>query len=171
MILEGKCWKIGDDIPIDGALLELKYVHMRLTNPHEIAQFVLESYKPGFSEKCKPGDILVAGKRFAQGNAHIQAFRGMFGLGIGVASEWITRGGYRNCVIAGVPFLPKCPGISEMCLEGDILKVNFENGLFENLTQGKSITFDPLPIQLLEIVKKGGSTQYWKEIINQKNQV
>lgn len=165
MILEGKCWKLGDDVPIDGALLELKYVHMRLTDPYEIAKHVLESYKPEFSKQCQPGDILVAGNRFGQGNAHIQGFRGMFGLGTGVVAEWITRGAYRNCVTAGVPFLPKCPGVSKICSEGERIRVDFSTGLFENLTRGLSANFNPIPEQLLEIVKLGGSTKYWTQKI------
>lgn len=163
MILEGKCWKLGDEVPIDGALLELKYVHMRMTDPYAIAKHVLESFKPGFNENCQPGDILVAGNRFGHGNAHVQAFRGMFGLGIGVVSEWMVRGAYRNCVIAGVPFLPKCPGVSEMCSEGDRIRVNFDNGLFENLTRGLTVTYNPIPEQLREIVAMGGSTKYWSQ--------
>jgi len=161
MILEGKCWILGDNVPVDGTLLEMKYVHMRMTDPYEIAKHVLESFKPEFTEQCQPGDIIVAGNRFGQGNAHIQAFRGMFGLGIGVVAEWVTRGTYRNCIIAGVPFLPKCPGVSGMCSEGDRLRVDFATGLFENLTRGFSTNFNPIPERLLEIVELGGSTKYW----------
>ncbi len=161
MILEGRCWKLGDDVPIDGALLELKYVSMRLTDPRELAKYVLASVNPEFAKQCQRGDILVAGNRFGQGNAHVQAFRGMFGLGIGVVAEWMTRGAYRSCVIAGVPFIPKCPGISELCSEGERIKVNFDNGLFENLTRGISATYQPIPDILREMVASGGSAKYW----------
>ena len=133
MVYEGRCWKLGDEIPIDGALLELKYVHLRITDPEELAKYVLKSIRPEFSENCSPGDLLVAGNRFGHGNAHVQAFRGFSSLKIGIIAEWMPRGAYRACVIAGIPFLPKCPGVSELCREGERLKVNFSTGLVENL--------------------------------------
>lgn len=163
MIYEGMCWKIGDNVPIDGALLELKYVHMRLTDPQELAKYVLNSIKPEFSEKCKPGDILIAGQRFGHGNAHVQAFRGLQGLGVGVLAEWMTRGAFRNCVIAGVPFMPKCPGVGELCSEGDRIRVNFKSGLFENLTSGITASYQPIPEMLQEIIALGGSTKFWAQ--------
>jgi len=165
MIYEGRCWKLGDDIPIDGVLLELKYVSMRLTDPHELSKYVLESVKPNFAKECKPGDILVAGKRFGQGNAHIQAFRGLSALGVGIVAEWMTRGAFRNCVIAGVPFMPKCPQVSELCSEGDRIRVNFKTGLFENLTRNISKAYQQIPGILLEMVESGGSREITMNIL------
>jgi len=169
MIYEGRCWKLADDIPIDGALLELKYVHMRLTDPLELAQYVLKTIRPDFSENCAPGDILVAGKRFGHGNAHVQAFRGLSGLGVGIAAEWMPRGAYRGCVIAGVPFLPRCPGISELCTDGDRLKVDFTTGRFENLSRGVVAEYQVIPEVLREIVSTGGSKNYWMMRLHAKN--
>lgn len=166
MILEGRCWKLADEIPIDGALLELKYVHMRLTDPKELAKYVLKSIRPEFSENCSPGDILVAGNRFGHGNSHVQAFRGMYGLGVGIVAEWMTRGAYRGCVIAGVPFMPKCPGISALCSEGDRIRVDFANGLFRNLTSGREMSYKPVPELIRQIVSEGGSAKYWMNKIS-----
>ena len=167
MVLEGRCWKLGDEVPIDGVLLDLKYQAMRLTEPDELAKYVLESVNPEFSKRCQPGDILVAGNRFGHGNPHVQAFRGMYGLGIGLVTEWMTRGAYRSCVIAGVPFLPKCPGISELCSEGEKIRVNFDTGLFENITRGVSAAYQPIPDFLREMVAVGGSSKYWSHKLNE----
>lgn len=168
MVYEGRCWKLGDELPIDGALLELKYVHLRITDPEELAKHVLKSIRPEFSENCSPGDLLVAGNRFGHGNAHVQAFRGFSSLKIGIVAEWMPRGAYRACVIAGIPFLPKCPGISELCREGEQLKVNFTTGLVENITTGKVAEYQPIPNILQEIVAAGGSTKYWIKKLNRE---
>ncbi len=166
MVLEGRCWKLGDDIPIDGALLELKYVHMRLTDPKELGKYVLKSIIPDFCENCSKGDLLIAGHRFGHGNSHVQAFRGLSSLGVGILAEWMTRGAYRGCVIAGVPFIPKCPGISELCEDGDRIKVDFDRGMFFNLTRGLSKEYAPIPKLISEIVEEGGSTKYWIKKLN-----
>ncbi|MBS4210581.1 hypothetical protein [Bacillus sp. FJAT-50079] len=136
---------------------------MRLNDPDEIAKHVLAAIKPEFSKECQPGDILIAGTRFGHGNPHAQAFKGMYALGIGVAAEWMTRGAYRNCVIAGVPFLPECPGITELCSEGDRIRIDYSTGLFENLTTGASASYQPIPAKLREMIQLGGSGKYWTQ--------
>lgn len=165
MIYEGRCWKLPDEIPIDGALLELKYVHLRLTDPREISKYVLKSLRPEFSEKCQPGDVLIAGNRFGHGNAHVQAFRGFSYLRVGIAAEWMPRGAYRGCVIAGVPFLPKCPGITNLCTDGDRIKINFATGIFKNMSSGASAEYESIPEVLRQMVSDGGSAKYWMKKI------
>ena len=71
---------------------------------------------PEFAKKAQPGDIIVAGRRFAQGNPHIQGFIGIRALGLGLVAESIPRGSVRNAINAAVPFLTGCAGVG-----GDLL--------------------------------------------------
>jgi len=119
---------------------------------------VFTNLVPDFPQRAKPGDIVVAGDRFGQGNPHIYGLLGMRGLGLGLVAESVPRFTYRMLVAAGVPSLPFCKGIGEKVEDGDELKVDFASGRIENLTQGVSAQTEPLPAALLEIVALGGST-------------
>ncbi len=168
---KGKCWKFGHDLHIDGEIMPLRFVRERETRPEVLAQHVMEGIDPEFPKKVKPGDILVAGKRFAQGNPHAQGLRGIKALGLGLIAEWIPRGAYRNCVLAGVPTIPKCPNILDYVNQGDLLEVNFKTGLIKNLTTGKDLTGTPMPAFLLEIVGAGGSTPHLQQQLKSQGKV
>ena len=162
-IFKGKCHKFGDNIPVDDGIITMKMIRDRETRPEVLAQHVMENIDPDFINRVKPGDLLVAGKRFGLGNPHAQGFRGIKGLGVGLVVDWMPRGSYRNCVIAGVPVIPKCSGILDHVSDGDELEVNFENGLIKNCTTGVEIQGEPMPPYLREIIGAGGSTGYLKK--------
>jgi 3-isopropylmalate/(R)-2-methylmalate dehydratase small subunit len=114
----------------------------------------------------------VAGRRFAQGNPHAQGFRGIKALGLGLLiTDWIHRGAYRNCVLAGVPTIPTCPDILNYVNQGDILEVNFESGLIINHSTGKKIKGQPMPPFLLQIIAAGGSTMYLQDQLRAKGRL
>jgi 3-isopropylmalate/(R)-2-methylmalate dehydratase small subunit len=165
---KGTCWKFGHDLHIDGEIMPLRFVRERETRPEVLAQHVMEGIDPEFPKKVKPGDILVAGRRFAQGNPHAQGFRGIKALGLGLVTDWLPRGAYRNCVLAGVPAIPNCPSILDYVNQGDILEVNFETGLIRNLNTGKQVTGKPMPPFLLEMIAAGGSTLYLQQQLRAK---
>jgi 3-isopropylmalate/(R)-2-methylmalate dehydratase small subunit len=77
----------------------------RETRPEVLKDHVMCGLDPGFAQKVSTGDLMVAGKRFAQGNPHIQGLLGLVGL-MGPVVESIPRGSLRNAVNAGLPLLP-----------------------------------------------------------------
>ncbi len=165
-VYRGRCHKFGHDLHIDDEIMPLRFVRERETRPEVLSQYVMHGIDPEFPKRVKPGDILVAGRRFAQGNPHAQGFRGMKALGLGLIAEWMPRGAYRNCVVAGLPAIPKCPGILDMVNDGDELEVNFETGLITNCTTGAKLKSEPMPSFLREIIAAGGSTSFLKKQIN-----
>ncbi len=167
-IFKGTCWKFGHDLHIDGEIMPLHFVRVRENRPEVLAQHVMEGIDPEFPKKVKPGDIIVAGRRFAQGNPHAHGFRGIKALGLGIVTEWMPRGAYRNCVLTGVPAIPYCPDILDQVNQGDELEVNFETGLIGNHTTGQEIVGKPFPPFLLEIIAVGGSTRYLERQFKEK---
>lgn len=157
-LYSGRCWKFGDNVAVDGELMKLEFAILREMRPEVLRDHVMAGVDPGFARLVSPGDIMVAGKRFAQGNPHIQGFIGMAGLGVGLVVESIPRGSFRNAVNAGVPFLPHCDGVTGLCETGDLLEVDFQSGRFRNVTTEIESHFKPLDEQLLRIVAAGG----WK---------
>ena len=153
---EGKAWVLGHDIALDGQLMALKFALARETDPQVLRHHIFEGLDPTLAKKIKPGDLIVTGRRFAHGNPHIQGLIGLQGAGVGLICESIHSGAYRCAINAGLPFLPKCPGITSKVETGDQLRVAFKAGQVHNLKNGAIDRFEPLPEQLLAIIASGG---------------
>jgi 3-isopropylmalate/(R)-2-methylmalate dehydratase small subunit len=152
----GRCWKFGADIGVDGDLMPLEFAIQRETRMEVLAPHTMKGVDPTFASKARPGDIIVAGKRFAQGNPHIQGLLGVAGLKLGLVVESIPRGSLRNAVNAGVPILPHCPDVTKHVETGDELEVDFATGRLHNRTRGETLQFAPLEAALREIIAIGG---------------
>ena len=158
--MEGRCWKFGDNLSLDDDILEFSKVFVegvRVSDPEFLKKHVFTNLISNFPERAQPGDIVVAGTRFGQGNPHIYGLLGMVALGVGLISESVPQFTYRMVVAAGLPALPFCPRIGEQIKNGDKLRVNFSTGKIENLTSEFTIDAEPLPLALREIIELGGS--------------
>jgi 3-isopropylmalate/(R)-2-methylmalate dehydratase small subunit len=153
---KGRCWKFGDDIGVDGDLMPLEFAIQRETRIEVLMPHTFKGVDPTFAGKAQPGDIVVGGKRFAQGNPHIQGLLGLRGLQLGLVVESIPRGSLRNAVNAGVPILPACRDVTKSVETGDELEVDFATGAFRNLTRGVTLQFQPLEQTLRDIIAIGG---------------
>ncbi len=156
LILKGKCWKFGDNLSTDADVLPFTVVKELGRNVKVLKEHVLATVNPEFAKQARPGDIIVAGKRFGHGHPHIWGYQALNALGAGLIAESIARGGFRNAVTAGVPFLPAVDGITKKVNQGDELEVNFRTGEVKNLTTGELIKTEPLPKPILEIIEAGG---------------
>jgi 3-isopropylmalate/(R)-2-methylmalate dehydratase small subunit len=137
-------------------MMPFRFALARETRPEVLREFAMSGLDPDFHKKAQPGDIVVAGKRFAQGNPHIQAFIGLKALGLGAVVESVPRGSLRNAVNAALPILPDCPGVTQKVSQGDELEVDFTTGQGRNLTRGDAWTYPPLAPELLAIIREGG---------------
>jgi 3-isopropylmalate/(R)-2-methylmalate dehydratase small subunit len=163
-VYEGRCWKFGDNLAVDADLTKKEFAVARETRLEVLRDYVMCGIDPDFPKKVSPRDIVVAGKRFAQGNPHIQGLLGLASLNLGLVVESIPRGSFRNAINAGVPFLTGCSGVTKECETGDELRVNFETGVFENLTRKTRVVYKPLPPELLEMIALGG----WKPMVTRR---
>ncbi len=152
----GRCWKFGDNLGIDGDVMPLRFALERELDPAVLRDWLMTGVDPDFPRKVSPGDIIVAGRRFGQGNPHIQGFLGIVGHGLGLVAETIPRGSFRNAINAGLPFLSGCAGVTGDVETGDHLEVDFRTGAFHNLTRNLTRRFPPLDARLQAIVEAGG---------------
>lgn len=155
-LYRGRCWKFGDNIGIDGDMMPLEFAIKRELDPKVLGPYLMTGIDPDFPKKVKPGDIIVGGRRFAQGNPHIQGFIGIRAHGLGLIAETIPRGSFRNAINAGIPFLTNCAGVTSLVETGDDLEVDFRRGTFVNHTRDLRREFAPLDAQLLDIIAIGG---------------
>lgn len=167
---EGTAWVFGDDIGVDGDLMPLQYALTRETDPDVLRRHLFAGRDPEFAAKCRPGDIIVAGKRFAQGNPHIQGLLGIRAAGLGLLAESIPSGSLRNAVNAGVPFLTGCHGITLRVTSGDRLRVDFQSGEVTNASSGWVVTYPPLQQQLCAIIEGGGWREHFRQRLMQRKE-
>lgn len=163
IVLRGKCWKFGDNLSTDSHIMPLTIVKERGRDMDVLKEYVLSGVNPEFPRKVRPGDIIVAGKRFGHGNPHVWGYQVLKKIGVGLVAESIARGAFRNAVTAGLPFLPAVPGVTRRLNQGDEVEVNFTTGEIKDLSTGEQIKAEPLPAPILEIIEAGGQMGFLRQ--------
>lgn len=156
LVLRGRAWVYPDNVAIDGDLMALEWALKRETRPDVLKDHVFAGLDPDFPRRARPGDIVVGGRRFAQGNAHIQGMIGLKGCGVGLVAESIPIGSFRNALAAGLPVLPRCPGVRAMFDNAEEIEVDFVAARVRNLTRGTEAVFPALAPHLIEMLRAGG---------------
>jgi len=156
LILTGQAHKFGDSISTDH-IVPGRLAHLRSNLP-ELAKHVLEDADPQFASKVKPGDFVVAGSNFGLGSSreHAPLVIKMAGISA-VLAKSVARIFFRNAINRGLPVLI-CN--TDRIKNGDRLEVDMVSGKISNLTTGKSITLQPIPEFMLNILNEGGLIPY-----------
>ena len=150
-------YKLGDDINTDKILAGRYLV---LTGDEELAEHCFEGHIPGWNNKVKKGDILVAGENFGCGSSREHAPVALKGSGIvAVLAESFGRIFYRNCIAVGVPVI-LASGISKKVKEGDVLYIDVNNGKLINTRTNEATEFDPFPDFIQAYLDEGGLSNY-----------
>jgi 3-isopropylmalate/(R)-2-methylmalate dehydratase small subunit len=152
MILKGKTWKFGDDISTD-LIAPGRLFHLRSNLP-ELAKHVLEDADPQFAQKVQKGDFVVGGKNFGLGSSreHAPTIIKLAGVSAVLAKSF-ARIFFRNAINVGLPVLI-CD--TDKINQGDELEVDLEKGVINDLTQGITLNFTPLPQVMIKILEDGG---------------
>ncbi len=128
----------------------------------ELAQHCMEDLDTGFMQKCKAGDIIVAGDDFGCGSSREHAVWALQGAKVGtVIAQSFARIFYRNCINCGF-YIVELAGAQEKINDGDQIEIDYEKGIINNKTTGKTIEFKPLPDFAIEIIKDGGLLNHIK---------
>ena len=152
-ILEGKAFTFGKNLDTDqiypGQYLEL-------TQVEDIKQHALEGADPDFVKTFKSGDIIVAGANFGCGSSREQAAIALKAIGTGVVlAESFARIFYRNAINLGLPLLVSS-GITDHVSTGDILKIDFKNGMVHNKSTETELKVQPMSDYVFDILENGG---------------
>jgi 3-isopropylmalate/(R)-2-methylmalate dehydratase small subunit len=152
----GRAWVFGDDVPNDNGLVPISFVRAQEYDPAVLAKHAFADVDALLAARIQRGDILVGGRNFGRGNPHVQGFLALKGLGVAVLAESMQRGPLRACVNSGVPVLAPAPGLTSFVSDGDVLCVDFENGVVINETGHRRMQIAPLPALMREIIALGG---------------
>jgi 3-isopropylmalate/(R)-2-methylmalate dehydratase small subunit len=152
--MTGRARVFGDDVNTDYIITSRR--KREGIDPQFLRAYVFEELNPAFAASVQPDDLIVAGKNFGCGSAMEVAVTALVGAGIrAVLALSFSRTYYRNAVNNGLrPVVCDTRGIRE----GDLLAL--EDSLVRNRTTGESITAEPLPPVMLEIIRAGGLVGY-----------
>ena len=154
--LQGRCYRLGHHVPHAGGVIPDRLITSREVDPQKLIPHLFEETDPGFHERARPGDIIVAGRKFGMG-PKMNGYIAMQALGLGLVCDSMPYLAYRAAIGCGVRVLTDCTGVTELCATGEELEVDFAAGLFVNRTRGLERRFPPLPEALQEIVAVGGN--------------
>lgn len=156
----GNAWCYEDNINTD-LIYPGKY--LTTSDPVEMAKHAMAGVDPEFGRTVSHGDVIVAGENFGNGSSREQAAISLKYAGISaVIAVSFARIFYRNIINQGVPAITS-PKAYKIIQYGDELELEVHEGILKNLTNMKTITFEPLPEFLLEIIEAGGYIPYLKE--------
>jgi 3-isopropylmalate dehydratase small subunit len=157
-VIRGRAWVFGDDVNTDVMAPGLFFkVPME-----EMAKHCLEAIDPRFASDVRPGDIIVAGRRFGVGSAREQAAMALRHLGVGaVLAVSFGRIFYRNALNFGLPalFFPAAGEIQA----GDALEVEPVSGRIIDRATTREYRVNGVPEHLMDMVAAGGLMPYLKQ--------
>ena len=153
MNAHGIVHKYPDNVDTD-VIIPARYLNT--PNAQELARHCMEDIDPGFIDRVKPGDIMVAGWNFGCGSSREHAPLAIKTAGVScVIAKTFARIFYRNAINIGLPIL-ECEAASDAIAAGDEVSVDFDTGVITNLTKGETYQAEPFPPFIQEIISKGG---------------
>jgi 3-isopropylmalate/(R)-2-methylmalate dehydratase small subunit len=165
MKVTGNVFKYGDNVDTD-VIIPARYLN---TADHkELAAHCMEDLDPGFREKLKTANILVAGANFGCGSSREHAPIAIQASGIAcVIAVDFARIFFRNAINIGLPIV-ECPEAVSDCAGGDEMEIDFDGGVLINHTKGKRYSVPPFPEFLQRIIRVGGlmnmAEEYSREV-------
>jgi len=155
--IEGTAIRFGDNVDTD-VIIPARF----LTTADEsvLARHCFEDAYPGFANRIKAGDIIVAGANFGCGSSREHAPLAIKGAGIScIIASSFARIFYRNAFNIGLPLLESYEAANSI-READRLFVDIEEGEIRNLTSGDVFRSAPIPQFMLDLIDEGGLVPY-----------
>ena len=111
MKFQGTVIKYGDNVDTD-VIIPARYLNT--IDKKELASHCMEDLDTTFTQRVKPGDIMVAGENFGCGSSREHAPVAIKAAGIDcVIAKSFARIFYRNAINIGLPIL-ECPAASAL---------------------------------------------------------
>lgn len=162
MKFKGTVIKYGDNVDTD-VIIPARYLNT--IDKKELASHCMEDLDTTFTQRVKPGDIMVAGENFGCGSSREHAPIAIKESGISlVIAKSFARIFYRNSIDIGLPII-ECPAAAKAIRDGDEVAVNLDTGVIEDKTTGESFTAAPFPPFIQKIIAVGGIENFVREKI------
>ncbi|MBI3722635.1 3-isopropylmalate dehydratase small subunit [bacterium] len=163
--IHGSAWKYGDNVDTD-VILPGRWCH--LLKPEDIKGHCFEDLDPGFPDKVKVGDVVVAGDNFGCGSSREIAPLAIKSVGVSlVIAKSFARIFYRNCINIGLAIMV-APDAADAIAAGDVVEADLAAGTIElpstgtggpggtESPRGRVFTSIPFPPFVRDIFNKGG---------------
>ena len=152
LIAESRVWLFADD-NINTDLMMPQSVFAK--SLEEQMRNVFATYRPGWVDQVRQGDILVGGRNFGTGSSRPGSLL-LKRLGIAaLVAESINGLFYRNCINYALPAM-ECPGIRNFLGEGETARVDVAEGIVRNLARRTELAGAKMPEFLQAIVRASG---------------
>ena len=153
MIASGKVFKYGSNVDTD-VIIPARYLNV--PDAAALASHCMEDLDKNFTQRVKPGDIMVAGWNFGCGSSREHAPIAIKAAGVScVIAKTFARIFYRNAINIGLAIL-ECPAASDGISDGDEVSVDYETGVITNVTTGQTYQAEPFPPFIREMIEQGG---------------
>ncbi len=160
MNTKGSVFKYPDNVDTD-VIIPARYLNTPVAS--ELAKHCMEDIDASFVSRVQPGDVMVAGWNFGCGSSREHAPLVIKTCGTGcVIAKSFARIFYRNAINIGLPIL-ECEQAAEEIAAGDEVAVDFDTGVIQDVTTGKSYQAEPFPAFIQNIIQKGGLLASLKE--------
>lgn len=154
----GRAHVYGDNIDTD-RIIPGKYT--KTLDLSDLAAHVLEDVDPEFSQRVRPGDILVAGDNFGAGSSREQAPLAIKSAGVSVVvANYFARIFYRNAINIGLPVVEVG---QHQIKDGHEVEVDLDRGLVVDRTSGERYQATKMPEVMVRILNASGLVNYLRQ--------
>ncbi len=154
-----KIWKYGDNINTD-IISPPAYLEYTVA---DAAKYTMAPVDADFGTQCRPGDIVVAEHNMGSGSSRETAPLMLRELGVRfVVAMDFARIFYRNCINVGL--LPVECAETDKMEKGDMIEVDYQNGVIRNTTKNESYPCSKIPEHIMKIAEHGGLIGYIKHM-------
>jgi len=141
----------GANIDTD-VILPGKYLN--LYTPEDLGPHCMEGLDPGFIQRVRLGDVIIAGSNFGTGSSREHAPIAIKAAGIScIIATSYARIFYRNAINIGLPVF-ECADIVTAVKHGDAIEADIAKGLFT--VNGVVFQAKPFPPYIQGIIDAGG---------------
>ena len=151
-VIRGRVWKFGDSVDTDSINPFYKYSTME-----ELKKHTLESFRPEFPMKVKPGDIIVGGRNFGCGSHRPATVLREVGIAA-IVVESASRLFLRNTIALPMPIYV-APGITGIVQDGETLEIGYQASCVRNVAAGRTVSIPRFPPMIERIYECGGLPQ------------
>ena len=153
MAVQGKVFKYGDNVDTD-VIIPARYLN--IADRDELATHAMEDIDASFTERVRPGDIIVATRNFGCGSSREHAPQVIKDNGVAcVIASSFARIFYRNAINIGLPIL-ECDAAAQAISAGDEVRIDFATGAIDDLTTGEHFEALPFPAFIQDIINHDG---------------